>query len=440
MNRAEIISVLQQIVQGKRAIRSDTCRKYIYFGIMSLNQIAKMASCDVQATPPNGKSVNATIPATPTTTKLPNLPPTSSATLLPTTIPTAIPVGHPESVTNPPNIVMLSTQSKITKITETSSKGKEKTIYKNDITLPPTKIPAPIRMENTCSVRKYTSLMKGGLERKTCQKDDTFSSTSTLVNLTEDSGIQMDCSAFEDDVEELNMSQPQRQLSRETIGTTDSFLCLDEAEQQTLRVLQRAVAEMEADVALHSQMLKETQQQQQQQQEEARKIKETVAENMNEDRSTRPANQEPKAQQQQEQAKLEEVASSSRMCEGLESSTARSTPIRERKHVRVEQLLEAEHDIELLQKLLRPDNQLGNPTADALHFDELPQSDSNITDVGEKIIPPLDEDDKPDRSTTQVGFLYSLLNIFCGKGIRKISYPLLFCGMAVGLIFYLRKM
>lgn len=432
MNRAEILSVLQQIVQGKRAIRSDTCRKYIYFGIMSLNQIAKMASCDVQATPPNGKSVNAT---TTTTTKLPNLPPTTSATLLPTTIPTAIPVGHPESVTNPPNIVMLSTQSKITKVTETSSKGKEKTVYKNDITLPPTKIPAPIRMENTCSVRKYTTLMKGGLVRKTCQKDDTFSSTSTLVNLTEDSGIQMDCSAFEDDLGELNVPQPQRQLSRETIVTTDSFLCLDEAEQQTLRVLQRAVAEMEADVALHSQMLKETQQQQ----EEARQIKETVAEKMNGDRSTRPANQEPKAQQQ-EQAKQEEVASSSRMCdEGLESSPARSTTIRERKHVRVEQLLEAEHDIELLQKLLRPDNQLGNPTADALHFDELPQSDSNITDVGEKIVPPPDEDDKADRSTTQVGFLYSLLNIFCGKSIRKISYPLLFCGMAVGLIFYLRK-
>lgn len=435
MNRAEILSVLQQIVQGKRAIRSDTCRKYIYFGIMSLNQIAKMASCDVQATPPNGKSVNAT---TTTTTKLPNLPPTTSATLLPTTIPTAIPVGHPE--TNPPNIVMLSTQSKITKVTETSSKGIEKTVYKNDITLPPTKIPAPIRMENTCSVRKYTTLMKGGLVRKTCQKDDTFSSTSTLVNLTEDSGIQMDCSAFEDDLGELNVQQPQRQLSRETIVTTDSFLCLDEAEQQTLRVLQRAVAEMEADVALHSQMLKETQQQQQQlQQEEARQIKETVAERMNGDRSTRPANQEPKAQQQQ-QAKQEEVASSSRMCdEGLESSPARSTTIRERKHVRVEQLLEAEHDIELLQKLLRPDNQLGNPTADALHFDELPQSDSNITDVGEKIVPPPDEDDKADRSTTQVGFLYSLLNIFCGKSIRKISYPLLFCGMAVGLIFYLRK-
>lgn len=431
MNRAEILSVLQQIVQGKRAIRSDTCRKYIYFGIMSLNQIAKMASCDVQATPPNGKSVNATT----TTTKLPNLPPTTSATLLPTTIPTAIPVGHPESVTNPPNIVMLSTQSKITKVTETSSKGKEKTVYKNDITLPPTKIPAPIRMENTCSVRKYTTLMKGGLVRKTCQKDDTFSSTSTLVNLTEDSGIQMDCSAFEDDLGELNVPQPQRQLSRETIVTTDSFLCLDEAEQQTLRVLQRAVAEMEADVALHSQMLKETQQQQ----EEARQIKETVAEKINGDRSTRPANQEPKAQQQ-EQAKQEEVATSNRMCdEGLESSPARSTTIRERKHVRVEQLLEAEHDIELLQKLLRPDNQLGNPTADALHFDELPQSDSNITDVGEKIVPPPDEDDKADRSTTQVGFLYSLLNIFCGKSIRKISYPLLFCGMAVGLIFYLRK-
>lgn len=284
-------------------------------------------------------------------------------------------------------------------------------------------------MENTCSVRKYTTLMKGGLERKTCQKDDTFSSTSTLVNLTEDSGIQMDCSAFEDDVGELNLLQPQRQISRETIATTDSFLCLDEAEQQTLRVLQRAVAEMEADVALHSQLLKESQQQ-----EEYRQIKETVAEQMDGDRSSL-ANQEPKAQQQ---ANQEEVASSSRMCEGLETSPTRSTTIRERKHVRVEQLLEAEHDIELLQKLLRPDNQLGNPTADALHFDELPQSDSNITDVGEKIVS-LDEDDKTDRSTTQVGFLYSLLNIFCGKSIRKISYPLLFCGMAVGLIFYFRK-
>lgn len=273
--------------------------------------------------------------------------------------------------------------------------------------------------------------MKGGLERKKdCQKDDTFSSTSTLVNLTDDSGIHMDCSALEDDFEELNLPPPQRQISTETIATTDSFLCLDVAEQQTLRVLQRAVAEMEADVALHSQLLKESQQE-----EEDRQIKETLTEQMDGDKSSL-ANLKPKAQQQ---AKLEEVASSSRMCEGLETTPTRSTAIRERKHVRVEQLLEAEHDIELLQKLLRPDNQLGNPTADALHLDELPQSDSNITDVGEKIAASLDEDDKADRRTTQVGFLYSLLNIFCGKSIRKISYPLLFCGMAVGLIFYLRK-
>ncbi|KAH8403242.1 hypothetical protein KR222_008899, partial [Zaprionus bogoriensis] len=368
----------------------------------------------------------------------------------------------------------------------------------------PTKIPGPIRLGNNCSNRKYTTLMKSRASM-TCQKDDSFSSTSTLVNLTEDSGIQLDCSAIEDDVAngELQFLWPQRQLSTETIATTsESFLSLEMAEQQTLRVLQRAVAEMEVDVAMHSERLEEEmrlelarkrerdeginvliedvvddveeeqgrhaqtlsqpnqqQQQQQQQQQHQEHHEQQQQEHVQQPQQQEQQQQQQQQEQQQQQKQLEqqqlqqkepkqdqaqeqtqeEKQKQKQTKAALEEFSTRST-VRERKHVRVEQLLEAEHDIELLQKLLRPDNQLGNPSADPLPFEELPLSEQNSGSAGAgAIVASLDGDHQIDRSTKQVGLLYSLLNIFCGKGIRKLSYPILFCGMAVGLIFYFRK-
>lgn len=405
---------------------------------MLFKQIGIMASCDVQETPPNGKSVNSTT-STPPSETAPTVPLISSSTPLSTTVP----VRNQELVTVKkmnPKIPICSTPNKITKITETSVHGSTKTIYQNPIKVLPTKIPAPIHMGNNCNSRKYTSLMKC-IKRKPSPKDESFGSTSTLVNLTEDSGIHMDCSALEDDVSvgQLHFQQPEQQLSSETIKTTGSLYGLDTDEKQTLRVLQRAVAEMEEDLELHSiKYMEEIEH------EEARQMNDTKndgVEMVNKcEYPSSQLNQQSQDEQPQPEIEQEVPVSTGSMCEEIASSSTRSTTIRERKHVRVEQLLEAEHDIELLQKLLRLDEQLDSPIADALPIDELSHLEQNTIVLEEKIVNSLDEDDQSDQTVEQVGFLYSFLNIFCGKNIRKISCPLLFCGLAVGLIFYFRKM
>jgi len=121
----------------------------------------------------------------------------------------------------------------------------------------------------------------------------------------------------------------------------------------------------------------------------------------------------------------------------FEGSTYLTTGTAVRKHVRVEELLEAEHDIDMLHKLLQKDNQLDNSDASALQQSGDDYAQFDLITTRDNI--PLVEEDKTKGSRKQVGFVCSLLNIICGKGIRKLSYPILLCGMAVGLIFCFRK-
>ncbi|KAH8377033.1 hypothetical protein KR093_002904, partial [Drosophila rubida] len=286
----------------------------------------------------------------------------------------------------------------------------------------PTKIPGPIHVGNGFHNRKYTTLMKS----LDCKKllDDSFSSTSTLVNTTEDSGVQMDCSTAEDDNSndpellslQASSSTPLHGNSTETLAATDSFLGLEVAEQQTLLVLQRAVAEMEADVAMHSAKLEE-------------EIKLEV------DKQLQLAVEEQQQQQDEEEDNRgtdpTKFKSSCPVVEGSENFSI-GFGAHERKHIRVEQILEAEHDIEMLHKLLQPDNEL-------IHNNALDLPQSGDDPVGSELIAARDANESEQRSRKQMGIVYSLLHIICGKSIRKLSYPILFCGMAVGLIFYFRK-
>lgn len=414
-----------------------------------ITQIAIMASCDVQDTPLNSKSMNSTTSTPAAETKRPTSPPT--VPLMSSSIPISV-RNHPELVSikkRNPKISISSTPSKVIKITETSVNGINKTIYQNDIMLQPTKIPAPVGMGKNCRPRKYTTLMKN-IKQKVCQETDSYGSTNTLVNLTEDSGIHMDCSGLEDDVavEESHIIQPMPQVSSETICH------LNADERETLRVLQRAVAEMEEDI--ENRYMEEVEYKEDSQMEDKRTEGEVVEKGNEDEQQLSQLNHQPQAQQEpppaqpQAQASEQEVPlATDPMCEAeeekekeVESSSNRSTQIRERKHVRVEQLLEAEHDIELLQKLLQPNEQLDAPTPDApLLLEELPQSEQNSSAEVDKILNSLDDDadDRSDNALNQVGLLYSLLNIFCGKSIRKLSCPVLLCGLAVGLIFYFRK-
>lgn len=385
-----------------------------------------MASCDVQDTLLNSKSMNSTSSTPPAETQLAGA--TSSSNVPRSSIPKRIPGLVTIKKTNP-KISLSSTPSKVIKITETSVNGTNKTIYQNGIMLKPTKIPAPIgNMGKNYTPRKYTTLLKN-IKRKTCPENDSFGSTNTLVNLTEDSGIHMDCSGLEDDVAvgESHIIQPEPQVSSETIGN------LTADEQETLRVLQRAVAEMEEDI--ENRYMEEVVGYK-----EDSQMKDTVNEGVEVEKGNEEAQPEPPAQAQIEQ---ELSLATDPICEEeqdeVESSSNRSTIIRERKHVRVEQLLEAEHDIELLQKLLQPPNE--QLDADAPLFEELPQSEPNSSSEVDKILnsPDDDTDDRSDDTIHQVGLLYSLLNIFCGKSIRNLRYPVLICGLAAGLVFYFRK-
>ncbi|XP_030381184.1 uncharacterized protein LOC115629026 [Scaptodrosophila lebanonensis] len=96
-----------------------------------------------------------------------------------------------------------------------------------------------------------------------------------------------------------------------------------------------------------------------------------------------------------------------------------SSSSNERTLVRLEQLLAAEDNIELLQNLLRRRGTLANiDNAETLTQQAVVEAPST----------------KEDR-----GVLRSLLHILYGGDIRKLGYPLLFCGMAFGLVYYFRK-
>lgn len=399
---------MQQIVQGKRNPQNVCqCRLKTYESEL-IYQLAKMASCDVQATPSNDKLKNiaeytneATAPSTATDTSSRTAPDTDTDT------DTASAISQVETKTEAVDVNMN---------------------VKNDILLQPTKIPGPIHMGNGFHNRKYTTLMKS-LDLKK-QHNEYYSSTSTLVNTTDDSGVQMDCSTAEDDnscCELQNLrpssSTPRQRNSTETIASMGSLTELETAEQQTLRVLQLAVAEMEADVAFHAEKLKE-------------EIKLVDGKQL----QLSVEQEEQEQDEQDEQQDLESTEGSKDSCQAVEQfeSFAIGSGTTERKHIRVEQLLEAEHDIDMLHKLLQNnDNQLVTSHApvvpqfsDDLSQSEIIATNDNIAQV---------EDDETEASKNQMGLVYSLLHIICGKGIRKLSYPILFCGMAVGLLFYFRK-
>ncbi|KAH8263448.1 hypothetical protein KR044_009216 [Drosophila immigrans] len=335
-----------------------------------------MASCDVQANPSNDKLDNITecpkqAPSTTTTNKS---------------------ITKSETPTETANVNVNVNVNVNCKVEASSAKSSSN--------LQPTKIPAPIHVANGFNNRRYTTLMKSLDSKKLL--NDSFSSTSTLVNTMEDSGVHMDCSTAEDDISNSclrpSSSTHMHGNSTETLAASDSFLELEPAEQQTLLVLQRAVAEMEADLAMHSAKLEE-------------EIK------LGGDQQMHPA-VEPQQQLECDE-NLEPNKSSIRAVESFPMGSA----VQERKHVRVEQLLEAEHDLEKLHKLLHTD---------------MPQTGEDPA-PGSELIAARDVDETEQRTRKQMGLAYSLLHILCGKSIRKLSYPILFCGMAVGLIFYFRK-
>ncbi|XP_064554179.1 forkhead box protein P2 [Drosophila montana] len=354
--------------------------------------------------------------------------------------------------------------------TESVNKFEARTI-KNGTVPQPTKIPGPVRLDNTgsyihTSTRKYTSLMKS-LQTKS-EHDESFSSTSTLVNTAEDSGIQMDCSTVENDASleilcQPSSSTPRLQRSTDTIVTSGSLQELEEAEQQTLRVLQRAVAEMEADVALHAELLEEQMKLELENQKKLQ-IEEAVLEEFKKTllletvQEQKQQQQEQQQEQQQPDHKLElelelqvEQQTTERSAQSQPLDLCPSIParagVRERKHVRVEQLLEAEHDIELLHKLLQMDDGeqvLLDDLNDALaqpnnNNDKLCLPELNAGKDMEDLERYATDSAAAELNRKHMSFLHSLLHIICGKGIRKLSYPILFCGMAVGLIYYFRK-
>lgn len=325
--------------------------------------------------------------------------------------------------------------------------------------------------------------------------DDSFSSTSTLVNTTEDSGVQMDCSITVDDndssseiLTQSSNSTPCEQRSSETIATSGSLDELEAAEQQTLRVLQRAVAEMEADVALHAEILEEQIKLELENQlnlhienEVQKEIEKTLMQQTMDQQEQQQQQQDEEQQDQQQQLQQEQLLQPQQehqqsetesiqelefelelnlqlmpeltnlqsdfidLCQPLDGEqTSNSCPragTRDRKHVRVEELLEAEHDMELLHKLLQIDNdQYTGEMGDLAQPHEI-QCLPDLN-AGRDMLVNLDRfttEDESEWHRKRVSIFQSLLQIFCGNHIRRLSYPLLFCGMAVGLIYYFRK-
>lgn len=359
----------------------------------------------------------------------------------------------------------------------------EARITKSGTVPQPTRIPGPVRLDENgsyiqTSTRKYTSLMKTLQTRS--EMNDSFSSTSTLVNTTEDSGVQLDCSIAVDDTSSEILTQwsnstPCAQRSSETIATSGSLDELEVAEQQTLRVLQRAVAEMEADVALHAEILEEQIKLELENQlnlhienEVQKEIEKTLKQQTVDQQEQQQRQQQDEEQQDQEPEQsdakyiqeldfelelnlqlMPEATNHQQdfidLCQPLDeeqsSSSSPRASTRERKHVRVEELLEAEHDMELLHKLLQIDNDqyTGEVGAQAQSHEIHCLPDLN---AGRDMLVNLDRftaDDDAQWHRKRVSIFHSLLQIFCGNRIRKLSYPILFCGMAVGLIYYFRQ-
>ncbi|EDV59115.1 uncharacterized protein LOC6542311 [Drosophila erecta] len=105
-----------------------------------------------------------------------------------------------------------------------------------------TRIPAPVFMGPSSSNRIYNSVV---VQHK---------SRSSLENqqMTDDSGINLECPMAELETSLSARPSPMLQTMLDNIPATSSEMKLLMAEEQTLRELQRVVAEMEADVALHN--------------------------------------------------------------------------------------------------------------------------------------------------------------------------------------------
>ncbi|EDW87853.1 uncharacterized protein LOC6527048 [Drosophila yakuba] len=104
-----------------------------------------------------------------------------------------------------------------------------------------TRIPVPLFLGPSASSRIYSSVM---VQRK---------SRTSLANqqMADDSGINLDCSMTEVHTPLSTRPSPMEQTMLDRIPATSSEMELQLEEEQTLRELQRVVAEMEADVALH---------------------------------------------------------------------------------------------------------------------------------------------------------------------------------------------
>ncbi|EDW03051.1 GH11028 [Drosophila grimshawi] len=342
----------------------------------------------------------------------------------------------------------------------------------------PTKIPEPVRLDRSgcCihrSTRKYIRLMKS-LQSKS-KLDESYNSSSTLVYTCNDSGVQMDFSTAKDDeliIELLSRdsdsSTSQLHCSTETLPQSESLLELKAAEEQTLRVLQLAVAEMEADVELNAQILEEQiklelgkhlnleveqivehEIEQMPLQEELQveptvelveEVPEEVSEEIPQELVKEPPHELLKMLPHKLSAELTEKLAKHPepkeqfvdLIEPIDQIEKLSNSIltpRERKYVRMEQLLEAENNIQMLHKLLQPNSET--------NLVQHPEGEFVLADTDKErleIIP-----DNESEWTSKNGLLQSLLTFICSKSILKLSYPILLCGMAVGLVYYFHK-
>lgn len=106
----------------------------------------------------------------------------------------------------------------------------------------PTKIPAPLFLGPSASSRIYSSLMPERKRRSSMESQQ----------MADDSGINLDCSTDEQQTTLSARPSPMLQPMLDRIPDTSSELELRLAEEQTLKELQRVVAEMEADVAFNN--------------------------------------------------------------------------------------------------------------------------------------------------------------------------------------------
>ncbi|XP_017854651.1 uncharacterized protein LOC108608000 [Drosophila busckii] len=254
-----------------------------------------------------------------------------------------------------------------------------------------TRIPAPVGFD--AKTRKYTSLVRS--------QDDSFSSTSTLVNNSADSGVQLEYnSSASAECDALSCGSAASML------TTDSLMELELEDRKTLKVLLRAVAEMEQDLALHA---------------------DTAEQQLH-------LQLEPQLKQQVQHEVNRQTAAAAAATMPDEQSIGGQP----RKLVRVEQLLGLKHDNHMdlqstMHSLLHTNNeQLANanesaaaaPAAATVAAAELP---------ADKLL------ELQKNGGNNLAQWLKLLHSICGHNLRKFSVPLLFCGVAASLIYYFRK-